>query len=90
MSTLDTEGLIARLSGPLNPADRPLFRHDAETALAAPQCWGDGLIYRTVVPLWRRYFVPLPDMLHEASQHPRRSKLIDAPPIARSSRSDEL
>jgi len=90
MSTHDAELLISRLSGPLNPSDRPLFRHDVEVTLAAPACWGEGLIYRTVVPLWRRYFVPLPDMLHEANQAPRRSKLVDQPPIAKSNRCDEL
>jgi hypothetical protein len=89
MSTPDIELLISRLSGPLNPADRPAFRHDAQVALAALAVAGDGSIYRAVVPLWRRYFHPPPDMQHEANQY-RRSKLIDAPPIARSSRSDEL
>jgi hypothetical protein len=87
----DAEGLIARLCGPLLPADRPLFRHDAETALAALTVAGDGSIYRAVVPLWRRYFHPPPDMRHEIGQRARHSnKLIDQPPIARSSRSDEL
>jgi hypothetical protein len=86
---IDTEFLIARLSGPLAPSDRPLFRHDAEAALAALTVAGDGSIYRAVVPLWRRYFVPPPDGLHGANKY-RKSKLIDEPPIARSSRSDEL
>ena len=40
---LDAELLISRLSGPLDPADRPAFRHAAETALAASDCWGSGL-----------------------------------------------
>jgi hypothetical protein len=87
--SFDVENLIARLSGPLNPSDRSAFRHDAETALAAPECWGEGLVYRTVVELWRPYFHPPPDMQHGANQY-RRSKLIDAPPIARSNRCDEL
>jgi hypothetical protein len=73
----------------LLPADRPLFRHDAETALAALTVAGDGSIYRAVVPLWRRYFHPPPDTRHQA-QPPCRNKLIDLPAIARSSRSDEL
>jgi hypothetical protein len=90
MSTPDTEGLISHLSGPLLPSDRPLFRHDAEVALAAPACWGDGLIYRTVVPIWRHYFVPPPDQLSTPRRQHRSSKLIDQPPIGSSSRSDEL
>jgi hypothetical protein len=48
MSSLDVEGLIARLSGPLDPADRPAFRHAAEVALAASECWGEGSAYRVV------------------------------------------
>jgi len=55
----DAEDLIARLSGGLAPADREAFRQAAETALASSaQDWGPGSIYRTVVPLWRRYLHP--------------------------------
>jgi hypothetical protein len=86
----DIELLISRLSGPLDPSDRPAFRRAAESALAASECWGDGLVYRTVVELWRPYFHPPPDMRHELSQRPRWNKLIDQPPIARSNRSDAL
>ena len=59
--SLDVELLISHLSGPLDPADRPAFRHAAETALAASDCWGEGLVYRTIVALWRGYFHPPPD-----------------------------
>jgi hypothetical protein len=91
MSTPDIELLISRLSGPLDPADRPLFRRAAEAALAGSACWGEGQIYRTVTALWRGYFHPPPDMRHEIGQRARHSnKLINQPPIARSSRSDEL
>src|SRR5258705_3370512 len=41
---LDVELLISHLSGPLDPNDRPAFRHAAETALAASDCWGEGLV----------------------------------------------
>jgi hypothetical protein len=89
MSTLDTELLISRLSGPLDPSDRPLFRRAAESALAASECWGEGQIYRTVTALWRGYFHPPPDMCHQPHKF-RRSKLIDEPSIGRSSRRDAL
>jgi hypothetical protein len=59
--SLDVELLISHLSGPLDPNDRPAFRDAAETALAASDCWGEGLVYRTIVALWRGYFHPPPD-----------------------------
>ena len=46
---LDAELLISHLSGPLDPVDRSAFRDAAETALAASDGWGDGLLYRTIV-----------------------------------------
>ena len=59
MSTAEAEDLIAHLSGGLAPADRKAFRQAAENALAtSPQCWGPGLVHRTVVSLWREYFRP--------------------------------
>ena len=85
MSSLDAEGLIARLSGPLDPADRPAFRHAAEVALAASECWGEGSAYRVVTELWRGFFHPPPDKEYALNQQPRRSKLRDLPPIARNS-----
>src|SRR3954447_19913531 len=36
--SLDVELLISHLAGPLDPNDRPAFRHAAETALAASDC----------------------------------------------------
>jgi hypothetical protein len=91
MSTPDNvELLISRLSGPLDPSDRPLFRHAAESALAAPACWGDGLAYRVVAEVWKPFFHPPPDDRHVPKRHQRSSKLINEPPIARASRSDEL
>jgi hypothetical protein len=47
--SLDVELLISHLSCPLDPNDRPAFRHAAETALAASDCRGEGLVYRTIV-----------------------------------------
>src|SRR3954447_23961229 len=61
LAMLDAELLISHLSGPLDPVDRSAFRHAAETALAASDCWGEGLVYRTIVALWRGYFHPPPD-----------------------------
>jgi hypothetical protein len=89
--SLDTESLIARLSGPLDPADRPAFRRAAESALSASECWGEGLAYRVVTELWRGYFRP-PLNIHygQAMRAARGSKLIDEPSIGRSSRRDEL
>jgi hypothetical protein len=38
----------------------PGFRLAAESALAtlAPATLGDGAVYRTIKPVWRRYFHP--------------------------------
>jgi hypothetical protein len=59
MPDADVEDLIARLASGLAADDREAFRQAAEAALASSaQCWGPGSIYRTVVPLWRRYFHP--------------------------------
>jgi hypothetical protein len=56
------EYLIARLATRLDSADREPFRLAAESALATlpPQSLGDGVVYRTVEPIWRRYSVPRP------------------------------
>jgi hypothetical protein len=78
---LDAELLISHLSGPLDPPDRPAFRHAAETALAASDGWGEGLIYRTVVD---GYFHPPPDGRHTAwdiGQDFHGSKLTRAPAL---------
>jgi hypothetical protein len=61
MSDPDAEDLIAHLCGGLAPAYCDGFRKAAETAVASsPQCWGPGSVYRTLVPLWRKYFRPPP------------------------------
>jgi hypothetical protein len=54
------ECLIARLAARLDSAYRQPFRLAAESALATlpPQSLGDGAVYRTVEPIWRRYFIP--------------------------------
>jgi hypothetical protein len=91
MATLDTELLISHFCGSLDPADRDAFRHVAEAAVAESDCWGEGQIYRTITELWRGYFRPPPDMRHVTNHSPiRRTKLIQAPPIGRSDRCDEL
>jgi hypothetical protein len=56
------ESLIARLATGLDSADREPFRLAGESALATlpPQSLGDGAVYRTVEPIWRRYFIPPP------------------------------
>src|SRR5262249_23118446 len=81
---VDTEFLISRLCGPLNPTDRPAFRHAAESALADQGCLGDGLVYRTLVPLWRSYFHPPDDrraMWDISNEHRGTNKLSNRPPI---------
>jgi hypothetical protein len=56
------EYLIARLATGLDSADREPFRLAAESAVAAlpPSMLGEGLVFRTVEPVWRRYFIPRP------------------------------
>ena len=79
---LDAELLISHLSGPLDPADRLAFRHAAEIAVAGSD--GEGLIYRTIVALWRGYFHPPPDGRHTAwdiGQEFHGSKLTRAPAL---------
>ena len=78
---IDVELLISRLSGPLDPDDRSAFRQAAERARGAPGCWGEGLVYRTLLPVWRGYFHPLPDDNCGAREYRRGSKLIDRAPI---------
>jgi hypothetical protein len=59
----DAEDLIASLAGGLAPAHRERFRREAEATLAlSPQsCLGPGSIYRTLVPVWRKFFHPTRD-----------------------------
>jgi hypothetical protein len=59
--TTDVEVLISRLSYPLAPNDRCVFRRDCERALAASRCWGEGSVYRALTEVWRQHFHPLPD-----------------------------
>ena len=82
MPSADAENLIARLSGGLHPADRDALRRAAESALATPQCWGPGLVHRTVVAVWRNYFHPPADEPRFTTwEHDRRaaSKLVAKP-----------
>lgn len=92
MSTPDAELLISRLSGPLDPGDRASFRSAAESALAALPVPGEGVNFRVVVLLWKRFFHPPPDVRDALCYRGcRPNKLVDGqPPIARASRSDEL
>jgi hypothetical protein len=75
------EVLIARLATGLESADREPFRLAAEGALAAlpPAMLGDGAVYRTVGPVWRRYFHPRScgAMAWDSGVRKRGSKLID-------------
>jgi hypothetical protein len=78
-----TEDLIAHPSGGLAPQDRQAFRHAAEAALASSsECWGAGLIYRTVVAIWRAYFHPPPEDRGTTwnSGKKKPSKLLTEPP----------
>jgi hypothetical protein len=59
MSDVESEDLIARLSGGLSPADRAAFRRAAESAVASsPDCSGEGSTYRAIEKIWRGYFHP--------------------------------
>jgi hypothetical protein len=80
----DADALIARLAGPLLPADRAAFRAAAESALAQLSCSGPGAAYRAVAPLQRAYFSPLDPRraAWDISQElPRSNKLSNAPPL---------
>jgi hypothetical protein len=58
---VDPDILIARLAGPLAPADREAFRRAAEDALSRVPCWGEGAVYRAVAVLQRNFFTPPDD-----------------------------
>jgi hypothetical protein len=79
----DPDALIARLSGPLLPADRAAFRRAAEAALAQVPCLGEGIAYRMLVALQRAYFDPPADtrVAHAGPRPYRPSKLSNGPPI---------
>jgi hypothetical protein len=85
----DVDLIISRLAGPLEPTARAAFRQAAEEALAhiPYACWGEGLAYRVVAILQRRYFDPPADCRagwdigNDISC--RRSKLRALPPIER-------
>ena len=78
------EDLIAHLSGGLAPRSRQAFRHAAEAALASSsECWGAGMIHRTVVAIWREYFHPRSAEDRGTtwtSGHKNPSELITEPP----------
>jgi hypothetical protein len=80
----DPEALIARLAGPLAPADREAFRRAALDALARVPCMGEGVAYRALATLQRQYFHP-PDDRRAASDisSDRDNKLSTQPPIER-------
>jgi len=80
---VDPDALIARLAGPLLPADRAAFRAAAEDALARVPCWGEGAIYRAVAALQRAYFHPPSDRVTGHNSPRRDSKLTSAPAIGR-------
>ena len=83
MSHAFAEVLIARLATGLESADREPFRLAAESALAAlpPAMLGDGAVFRTVEPVWRRYFRPRPcgEMAWDGGARKQGSKLIAEP-----------
>jgi hypothetical protein len=79
MSNIDTEDLIARLSGGLDPHDRAAFRKAAENALAtSPACSGEGAAYRAIAKIWRGYFHPPRDTTDSGwyATKTQRNKLI--------------
>jgi hypothetical protein len=87
LSDTDAEDLIASLAGGLAPADRERFRRETEATLLSPQsCLGPGSIYRTLVPVWRKFFHPPTADERGAHEHRAPSKLIDAPALGRDQR----
>lgn len=59
MSSADSEDLIARLAGQLQPDDREPFRAAAVAALIAlGDALGPGSAHRAVEPVWLSYFRP--------------------------------
>jgi len=85
---IDLDDLISRLSGPLAPEDRALFRAAAEEAIAGIPCLGEGAVYRAVATLQRTFFHP-PETKYDVDNHAHwrhQSKLISGPPIGADSR----
>jgi hypothetical protein len=84
LDDVDPDILICRLAGPLCPSIRPAFRQAAEAALACVPCQGEGIVYRTIAPLQRKFFDPPSDLrmswdvTHEIF---RSSKLRAGPPL---------
>lgn len=86
MSILDDgnpDVLISRLAGPLAPNVRPAFRAAAEAALVQHPCAGEGILYRTIAPLQRNFFVPPSDerASWDILQRDHDTKLTRAPPL---------
>jgi len=83
MLSTDAEDMIASLAGGLVPADRERFRREAEATLAlSPHVLGPGSIYRTLVPVWRKFFHPTRDERVTGWGRDRQrygNNLIDAP-----------
>ena len=71
------------LAGGLAPADRERFRREAEATLAlSPHALGPGSIYRTLVPVWRKFFHPTRDDRRtgwERGRERNSNNLIEAP-----------
>jgi hypothetical protein len=80
---VDSDALISRLAGPLEPDARAAFRKACEAAIADVACPGPGTLYRIVSQLQRGYFDPPPDArVTRPIDHGRTSKLRAAPPLA--------
>jgi hypothetical protein len=58
MHPVDREGVVDLLASKLEVGDREPFRQAAEAALAALPVLGDGVVHRTLVPLWNKFFHP--------------------------------
>jgi hypothetical protein len=80
---IDSDSLISRLAGPLPAAARDDFRRAAEAALAAVPCQGDGVVYRTLAPLQRKFFDPPLDSRTSWDIGVRSNRLTDQPPLER-------
>jgi hypothetical protein len=82
---MDTESLIAHLSGGLAPADRDAFRRAAETALAtSPQMLGSRLDFSRYRAAVAQLFSPtnIRGSHHGVGAGRKPSKLVAEPPLA--------
>lgn len=83
--SFDPVALISELSFPLLPPDRELFCTAAADALARLTPLGEGVAYRTLVPVQRAHWQPPPDLPGRGPMPlsgRKLERLAEAPPLA--------